>query len=208
MQSTLPPLKQALAIRADWIPSQTTKLTVKQDRSWSKGDFTAKQDGGPLIFSCDGKLWSNSARKELRDATGLPLFSLRASWWSMSKAWRLELPGDGHMILAVRPRWSLGRVKLDCTFTNIAPGGEDQQVLLEVRGQDSQALVTHINHGEKRAATVRRVFQEGASWRFKPEYSVDVAAGMDQSLVSLQGIFKTECWDDTDVLGLARSLSL
>ena len=193
MQSTLPPLKQALAIRADWIPSQATQLTVKQDRSWSNGDFTAKQHDGPLIFSCDGKLWSNSARKELRDATGLPLFNLRASWWSMSKAWRLELPGDGHTILAVRPRWSLGRVKLDCTFANIASGGEDQQVLLEVRGQDSQALVTHINHGEKRAATVRRVFEEGASWRFKPEYTVDVAAGMDMSLVSLQGLYDTDC---------------
>ena len=107
MQSTLTPLKRTLVIRADWIPSQKSQSTVNRNRSWSNGDFTAKHDG-PLDFSSDGKLWSNSARKELQIVTRLPLFRLRASWWSMCKAWRLEIPGDGHPILAVRPRWSQG----------------------------------------------------------------------------------------------------
>lgn len=40
--------------------------------------------------------------------------------------------------------------------------------MLKVRRQDSRALVTHINGGEKRATAVRRVLEEGASWRFKP----------------------------------------
>lgn len=73
----------------------------------------------------------------------------------------MELPGDGHVIMAVHPRWSLGKAKLDCSFMNAAAGGYGQEVILEVRGQDSQHLVTHISHGDKRVALVRRVFDKG-----------------------------------------------
>jgi len=188
-RSDLTTLEQPLAIRTNCITIHRTTLHVKQDRSWSNGNFTAKNAEGTLILSCDGKVWSNSARKEFKDASGLPLFSLRSSWFSMSKAWRLELPGDGHLIMAVRPRWSLGKVKLDCTFNNVASGGDGDEVTLEVRGQDTQSLVTHISRGESKVASVRRMFDsggKGANWLFKPEYEVDVAEGMDMALVSYQ----------------------
>lgn len=186
-RSVLATLEQPLAIRTDCITPQRTSLHVKQDLSWSSGDFTAKSADGALILSCDGKVWSNSARKEFKDASGLPLFSLRSSWFSMSKAWRLELPGDGHLIMAVRPRWSFGKVKLDCTFKNAASDVDGQDVILEVRGQDFQNMVTHISCGESRVASVRRMFDSGgrgANLLFKPEYEVDVAEGMDTALVS------------------------
>lgn len=93
---------------------------MKQDLSWSNGDFIAKKADGVILLSCNGKVWSNSARKEFKDASGLPLFSLRISWFSVARAWRLELPGDGYIVMAVRPRWSLGKVKLDCMFNNAA----------------------------------------------------------------------------------------
>ena len=188
-RSNLATLQQPLAIRTDCIALQRTSLHVKQDLSWSSGDFTAKNADGALVLSCDGKVWSNSARKEFKDGSGLPLFSLRSSWFSMSKAWRLELPGDGHLIMAVRPRWSLGKVKLDCTFKNAASDVDAQEVILEVRGQDFQNLVTHISCGESRVASVRRMFDsggKGGDWKFKPEYEVDVAEGMDTALVSHQ----------------------
>jgi len=75
---------------------------VKQDRKWSNGDFTAKNADGAVILSCNGKLWPNSVRREFVDWSGLPLFSLRSSWFFMSKAWRVQLPGDGQMVTAVR----------------------------------------------------------------------------------------------------------
>ncbi|MCJ1368105.1 hypothetical protein MMC16_007244 [Acarospora aff. strigata] len=186
-RSNLATLKQPLAIRSDCITPQQTTLHVKQDLSWSNGDFTAKNANGAVILSCDGKVWSNSARKEFKDASDLPLFSLRSSWFSMSKAWRLELLGDGHMIMAVRPRWSLGKVKLDCTFRNVASDGEGQEVKLEVCRQDYQSLVTHISCGESKVASVERVFDEGKAqnWLFKPEYKVDVAGGMDMALIAV-----------------------
>lgn len=188
-QSDLVTLKEPLAIRPDFITSCPTTLRVKQSSSWSNGDYTALNADGSLILSCDGKVWSNSARKEFNDASGLPLFSLRASWFSMSKAWRLELPGDGHMILAVRPRWSLGKVKLDCTFKNAASasaGQRQEDTMLEVRGQDTQHLITHINREDDRVAIVRRVSArggQGGGLMFMREYEVDVAEGMDMALV-------------------------
>ena len=183
----LPILKEPIAIRTDCIAAHRTTIYVKLDRSWSKGNFTAKAADGSLILSCDGKVLSNSARKQFTDASGLPLFSLRSSWFSMSKAWTLELPGDGHVILAVRPRWSLGKVKLDATFTTAASNGEGQEVMLEVRGQDYQHLLTYISRGTSKVASVRRMHEDGENrpkFFFKPEYEIEVAEGMDTALVS------------------------
>lgn len=201
-RSNLATLKQPLAIRTDCITCRRTTLLVKQDRSWSNGNFTAKNADGTVILSCDGKLWSNSARKVFNDASGLPLFSLRSSWFSMSKAWRLELPGDGHMIMAVRIRWSLGRVKLDCTFKNAASDGEGQEVTLEVRGQDYQNSVTLVSCGESQVASVTRVLDgdaKGGNWLFKPEYEVDVAEGMDMAVVSYPPVLVDEVGSDLDM---------
>ena len=180
-------LKQPLAIRAEYIAPQTTKINIKLGFSWSSGDFTAEKADGSTILSSQGIVWSWSARKEVKDASGLPLFNLRCSWFSLAKAWRLELPGDGHIIMVVRPRWSLGRLKLECTFTNAAPGGEGQEVKLEVQGQDFQHLETHINYEGNTVAVVRRFFSNRSvvtKGMFKPLVEVEVAEGFDTALVS------------------------
>lgn len=190
----LPILKEPIAIRTDCIAAHRTTIYVKQDRSWSNGNFTAKTADGSLILSCDGKVLSNSARKQFTNASGLPLFSLRSSWFSMSKAWTLELPGDGHVIMAVRPCWSLGRVKLDCTFTNAASNDGGQKVTLKVRGQDIQHLVTDISCRETKVASVKRIHDDGGKrpqFFFKPEYEIEVAQGMDTALV---GYSLTSYW--------------
>lgn len=188
--SDLTTLKQPLAIRTDCITPQPTTLHVKHDLSWSNGDYTVTKADGSVLLSCDGKGWSNSMRTQFRDASGLPLFDLRISWFSISKTWRLELPGDhGQMVMAVRLRWTFGKLKLDCTFTNAASDddGGGQEVTLKVRGQDMQNFVTDITCGETKVASVRRVFESGkrgAFWMFKQEYDVVVAGGMDMALVS------------------------
>lgn len=133
----------------------------------------------------------------------------------MARAWRLELPGDGHMVMAVHLRWSFGKVKLDCTFTNAASDGEGQEVTLEVRGQDHKNLVTDITYGGTKVASVRRVLDgsgKGGNWVFKPEYEVDVAGGMDMALVSCPPVPVDEKGSDLKMLMLAdaqyRLLSL
>ncbi len=68
------------------------------------------------------------------------------------------------MIMAVRLRWSWGKVKLDCTFNNVASDGKGQEVMVEVRGQDYENRVTHICCGGSKVASVRRKVDEG-KWK-------------------------------------------
>ena len=85
-------------------------------------------------------------------------------------------------------------MKLDFTFDNAAVG-EEREVLLEVRGQNGQNLVTYVCWGGSRIATVRRMLDDGgkgASWLFKPEYEVDVAEGVDMALVSYSSVLIDE----------------
>ena len=180
-------LKQPLAIRTECIARQNTKINVKLAFSWSSGDFTAETTDGATILSCTGVVWSWSARKEIKDGSGLPLFNLRCSWFSVSKAWRLELPGDGYVIMTVRPHLALGKLRLTCTFTNVAPGGEGQEVKLEVLSKDHQHLETHINYEEKTVAVVRRFLSDGsvlAKGKFRPVVELEVTEGLDTALVS------------------------
>ena len=117
----------------------------------------------------------------------------------MSKAFCLQLPGDETDVMTVKLYWSIGKAKLDCNFKNSAEGNEEQEVKLEVRGQDSQHLVTSVSYEGNQVAIVRRQFADGVRGRrfkFKPEYEVAVAEGMDRALiavivVSLAGIIQT-----------------
>ena len=77
--------------------------------------------------------------------------------------------------------------KLECTFTNAAPGGEGQEVKLEVHGQDFQHLETHINYEGNTVAVVRRFFDNRSLLTkgfFKPVIEVEVTQGLDTTLVS------------------------
>ena len=186
-----------IAIRPEHTTVTPTNLHIRQHLSWSNGDWTAKGADGATFLTTTGKVWSNSARKEFQDASGLPLFTLRRSWISVAKAWRLELPSTaGDEIATIRLHWSLGRIKLDLKILSNAASNEDEsnaasavgksEVLLEVRGQDPQHYVTNILHEGRKVAVVKRVFDERdrAGFKMKPEYEVEVAEGVDLSLVS------------------------
>ena len=181
-KSLLDPPKQPIAIRPECIATAPTTLLIKQDISWSRGDFTAKTPDGSTILASTGKIGSNSARKEFKDASGLPLFTLRRSWFSFSQAWWLELPG-GHRILSVRYRWALGQVKLDVTLRNAASAGQEE-VTLKVRGVDVNNFSTNVICDERKVALVRKRFDRFIpALSLSPEYEVEVAEGMDTALV-------------------------
>lgn len=90
--TTLTALRQRIAIRPDCIADERTTLLVQQKAAWSHGDFIARKADGTTILTSNGKVLSNSARKEFQDASGLPLFSLRRAWFSLTRHYWLELP--------------------------------------------------------------------------------------------------------------------
>ena len=176
--------KQPIAIRLDCIAPQQTTVHVRQKAAWSHGDFISRKADGEIILTSEGKVLSNSARKEFLDGSGLPLFSLRRAWFSLTRHYWLELPG-GQDILTIRQKASFGKVKLDFTVRNAAsPGHED--IVLQSRGVDWQNAVTDILYDGKKVALIRRRFNENTiSYKFLPEYDVDVAEGMDTALVMI-----------------------
>lgn len=174
--------KQPIAIRPDCIAPEQTTIHVRQKAAWSHGDFISRKTDGTIILTSEGKILSNSARKEFLDGSGLPLFSLRRAWFSLTRHYWLELPG-GQDILTIRQKASFGKIKLDFTVHNAA-SPDREEVVLESRGLDWQNAVTDVLCDGKKVAMIRRKFNENTiSYKFLPEYDVDVAEGMDTALV-------------------------
>lgn len=175
--------KQPIAIRPDCIANASTTILVKQKIGWSQGDFIAQRADGTTILTSNGKVLSNSARKDFQDASGLPLFSLRRAWFSLTRHYWLEIPG-GQEVLTVKQKWSFGKIKLDFTVRNAMSDG--QEVVLEVRGVDMLNSITEVSYSGKKLASIQRKMDPHAmSYKFLPEYKIDVAEGVDTALVKL-----------------------
>lgn len=212
----LDPPKQPVALRKEFIARSATTITIKQlDHTWYGLDFTVtKSDGSPL-FTVDGKPRSMSQRRQFKDHTGLPLFDLCRKWLSKN-AWFVELPGGGgssHLLTGVF-KSTLGLPKFDIVMKNAvvpekAEAGED--VTIEVRGKDGNYLTTHITIDGCKVAQVRRIPSPKEQLRVytargnRPKWEVDVAEGMDLSLV---GLIWRELWEGLLILSVVRLLSL
>lgn len=182
-KSPIEPLKESIGLRTEFIRPERSFLVVTQHRSWSGGDFTARAEDGTTILTSSGKWASKSARKEFKDASGLPLFNMKMSLFSMSSAWYLELPG-GQRILSVKYKWSINRVKLDVTLKNAASPTHDE-VVLKVKSQDSHLGSTQVLWQGRPVAVVRKkVGMFSITSEVTSEFEVEVAAGMDHALVS------------------------
>jgi uncharacterized protein YxjI len=178
--SVLKPLKASIALRPEFIAPERTVLHLTQHRSWSGGDFTARAPDGATILTSSGKWGSMSGRKELKDPSGLPLFDLRMSLFSFSNTWYLELPGGGQRILSMRYRLTMRQVKLEVTLKNAA-SATDEEVTLQVQGEDSHLVSTRVLFQGRPVAVIRK--KSNGTFKVFSEFEVEVAAGMDQTLV-------------------------
>ncbi|KAL3429053.1 hypothetical protein BDV09DRAFT_200985 [Aspergillus tetrazonus] len=176
----LPPLKQPLALRPEYIASSARVIKVnQQSASWSSGNFTitdSHTDEKP--FGVTGEFASFTQRRHFSDESGLPLFEL--SWERMGMKWFLHLPGEKSRkakeketpysspaatkpIATFVPKYSALKDKFDMHFENSAlnsdPGADREEVTLAIRGQN------------------------------RPTWEASVAEGMDLSLASVVAVF-------------------
>lgn len=87
-------------------------------------------------------------------------------------------------IATVAPRWDALKDKFDVLFRNAAPDSVGEDIKLEVRGQDIWKLRINVYLDGKVVMTAKRteklsVYLPG----IPPQWSVDVAEGMDLSVV-------------------------
>lgn len=179
------PLKAPVALRTDFIAPERTIIVVTMHRSWLGGDFTARRthpDSATILTSI-GKWTSLHPRTEFKDASGLPLFTMKISWWSFSNAWYLELPGGGQRIATVKYKLTMSRLKLEVTLNNAASAAHEV-VTLQVHGEDSELNSTQVLWQGRPVAVVRKTSDISMS-AVTLEFEVEVAAGMDQALVRL-----------------------
>jgi hypothetical protein len=135
------------------------------------------------LFWVTGHATSWRQRRDFTDATGLPLFQLHRKGKGVT--WFIQLPGhtgDSEPIATLAPRFHVLKDKFDVFFTNAVAGGE--QVVLEVRGQDFWKAKTNVYFKELLVMTIRVMNALLYYVPFKrPEWEVEVAEGMDLSLV-------------------------
>lgn len=196
----------------------TTIHVNEDNFSMTYRDYTARKANGDILMTASGKTLSMNLQREFKDASGLPLFDLRkrqgqyAKKRSSDAGWSLALPGyeagDGREyddVLSATFKSFWVHPKLDVRLKNLAPPQHSfarantdsaidlpdtyhENVLLEIRSQDSQRLNTHVMCEGRKVIHIRResdqltesVYPHG--YGYKPEWEVTVAQGVDVSL--------------------------
>ncbi|KAL4792596.1 tubby C-terminal-like domain-containing protein [Aspergillus venezuelensis] len=160
------------------------------------------------LFKVTGELASFSQRRHFRDADGLPLFEISRE--KMGYRWFLHLPGEKERkkhgrkgsslfssssssslssssskpIATFKPLYSNLKDKFDVSFRNTAV--EDEEVTLEVRGQNIWKSLTHVYYHEK---LVMEITLEGMAAVYIPgkgaRWDVRVVEGFDLALASI-----------------------
>lgn len=197
--AALASLKAPIGIRPDYIATEPTTLRVLQHgKALKSGQYTISREtsNGELqtLFTVDGSALSWTQRRPFRNAEGLPMFDLYRA--KAGVTFFIELPGgDQRPIVTFEKRFSWVKDKLDIHIANVVDGG--QEVVLNLRGQDVWKLSTEVCY--KGTPVVRTKVKDPLALYVpgkKVEWEVQVAAGMDVSLVS---------FDATPVCPLYRS---
>lgn len=180
----LEPLQSPIALRTDFIAPERSIVVVTMHRSLLGGDFTARraQPPGSTILTSTGKWKSLHPRIEFKDGSGMPLFSWKMPWWSLSTAWSLESSdgGDGgHQ----QQRIIVSAKKHDVVLHNNAASAAHEPVTLQVRGDDAQLSRPIQVLLQGRPVAVIRKTSDISMSAVTLEFEIEVAAGMDQALV-------------------------
>lgn len=182
-----------------------SKLFTVEGKSLSNSQRREFRDASGLpLFELRRRYFTAKNAWELN----LPGGARRRSWTGRGE------DGDEEKILSTRLRWSWTRDKLDVTLKrgNAAASGagtpppppaeedakgrredkgenENEDITLEVRGQDPCHVTTHVTVGGRKIAHIRRVWGKGELTvgncpGHRSEWDALVAEGVDLSLVS------------------------
>ncbi|KAL4756719.1 tubby C-terminal-like domain-containing protein [Aspergillus foveolatus] len=209
--ASLPPLKQRLALRPEYIASSTRVIKVDQhSASWSSGNFTITESNtDEKLFGVTGEFASFTQRRHFSDASGLPLFELSRE--RMGMKWFLHLPGEKSRkakeketpysspaatkpIATFVPKYSALMDKFDMHFRNSAldsdPGADWEEVTLSIWGQNVWKSRANVYHCGRLAMTVKLTNMAAPYIPLKrPTWEASVAEGMDLSLASVVAVF-------------------
>lgn len=197
MATGLAALKYPVAISSDFARHTSTTVWVKQHaKSWSAGDFTisADKDGSSKsakdaehLFSVEGKWASWSQKRSFTDASGNPVYEMYRE--KNGRTWYVETAGPTRTLPVVKlqPLPRALKDKVDVHVLNKAANGDE--AVLEVRGEDVWKKNTTVYLSGAVVMTARRTdtLSVYVPWK-RPEWKVEVAPGLDISLVRLPSL--------------------
>jgi uncharacterized protein YxjI len=125
---------------------QQIALKVRERKLSITGDDFAVKDAvsGQTVFQVHGKVFSLGDKKEVQDAQGSPLFTLRKKHLAIRSTYQGVDPKSGQVIFVVESAFLALGTKLTAKFTNTA--GNGQEVTLHLRGDIVSVKSYSVHH--------------------------------------------------------------
>ncbi|KAJ6020123.1 hypothetical protein N7499_003418 [Penicillium canescens] len=203
------PLKspdRLVALRQDYITNSKTTLVLRpQGDAQSAVAYKVKDQDGQTVFTASGWKYNHGSCREVRDATGLPLFELHRKI-SLKITWYITLPGDdrGVTLATCTPRFAPAFGNFNITLRNAAArdtkslAGKELTLAIERHGRVLQSF--DVVDGDRRVAEVcesvrhndRLALTAGARRGYRPALDIVVAPGVDIALIVVIAIIASD----------------
>ncbi|KAK0551170.1 hypothetical protein OC846_000766 [Tilletia horrida] len=166
------------------IHQQQMALKIRERKTGFSGDNFKIKDAATdqLIFEVDGKAFSLSQRKNVLDATGRPLFTLRKKHLSIHMTYSGFAPdNEDEPLFTIKSGFSFG-TKLTASFKNRAGAGEEVSLTLKGDLFDRKAEI--LTESGIPVARISRSFLNAGELFFDQQtYILTVAPGVDAALL-------------------------
>ncbi|KAH8648420.1 tubby C-terminal-like domain-containing protein [Xylariales sp. PMI_506] len=164
-----------------FVAHQPETLIIKEKLMSLSGDsFDIKTRDGRPIFKIKGNAFSLSGRKELSDAAGNALFTIRKRHLKLHDTYYAEDP-QGREILEVAGKFSFMSSKAVCTFTSASGKAES----LSMKGDwfDLSADIVDDSTGRPVASISRRMVNARELIGGQQTYQVTISPGVDMAVI-------------------------
>ncbi|EPQ31888.1 uncharacterized protein PFL1_00087 [Pseudozyma flocculosa PF-1] len=158
-------------------------LQVREQKMSMSGDDFSVKDAvtGNTMFKVDGSYFSMRDKKNITDASGNPLFTVKKKLIAIHSTYVGTSPKTDDVIFTVKSSFSLG-TKLTATFKNVAGDGQETELVLRGDLLDRSAEIT-TKDGIPVARIARSFVNAGELLFDKQTYVLTVAPGVDAALL-------------------------
>ena len=191
--------ERQVAFRQEHIADEKTTLILKpHGDAQSENAYKITHEEGAPAFTATGRKHSDRSCREVRDASGLPLFDIHKKPLSHPFSFIITLPGSKPSDAAIAkatPQWSRNSINLNFVFRN---GGEDKELSLTVKKHGVALSLFEVLDGNRRIADICESVTHNETLALRrnsrgkkrqPALDLVIPPGMDMSLVRVSQWF-------------------
>ena len=193
--------ERQVAFRQELVAEEKTALVLKpQGDAHSENAIKITDQDGASVFIATGRKHNDQSHscREVRDASGLPLFDIHKKPLSHPFSFIISLPGSKPSDAAIAkatPQWSRNSINLNFVFRN---GGEDKELSLTVKKHGVALSLFEVLDGNRRIADICESVTHNETLALRrnsrgkkrqPALDLVIPPGMDMSLVRVSQWF-------------------